>query len=228
MMTKVQVRGIHLDEDGMGITVRINGIITSPVPVIILDVNDGFKQITTAADWENHHPSGGYTDLHYILGEEVLGIDVAYANGITNAPTFEDVLVFNNRDGGNKGSAYDYIIQSGTVGDEYGYKSSDFGHILKNKTGVKLATVAVNGLDGSIAVVFEESGRPARAITLAFEGLIVPDLDQADGEALTIKLDWSTGNNRYEVATSPSMVAVGEYLAKTEGATLGLSIALIQ
>ena len=227
-MTKVQVRGIHLDEDGMGIVVRINGIITSPVPVIILDVNDGFKQITTAADWENHHPSGGYTDLHYILGEEVLGIDVAYATGITNAPTFEDVLVFNNRDSGNKGSAYDYIIQSGTVGDEYGYKSSDFGHILKNKTGVKLATVAVDGTNGSIAIAFADNDRPAKSITVAFEGIVPLDLDQADGEALTIRLDWSTGNDRYEVATSASMVAVGEYLAKTEGASLGISIAFIQ
>ncbi len=227
-MTKVQARGIKLDADGMGIVLRVNGIITSPVPVVILDVNDGFKQITTAADWENHHPSGGYTDLHYILGEEVLGIDVAYATGITNAPTFEDVLVANGRNSGNKGSAYDYVIQVGTVGDEYGYKASDFGHIFENKTGVRLSDVAVNGLDGSITVAFADNDRPSVAITVAFEGLIVPDLDQADGEALTIKLDWSDANDRYEVATSASLIAVGEYMAKTEGATLGVSIALIQ
>ena len=227
-MVKVQARGIRLDADGLGITLRVNGYITSPVPVVILDVNDGFKQVTTAADWENHHPSGGYTDLHYVLGEEVMGIDVAYATGITNAPTFEDTLVANGRNGGNKGTAYDYVIQSGTVGDEYGYKSSDFGHIFKNKTGVKLATVAINGLDGSIAVVFADNDKPSKAITVVFEGLVVPDLDQTDGEALTIRLDWSDANDRYEVGTSASMVAVGEYMAKTEGATLGLSIALIQ
>ena len=227
-MTKVSARGIKLDADGLGIVLRVNGIITSPVPVVILDVNDGFKTVTTAADWENHHPSGGYTDLHYVLGEEVMGIDVAYATGITNAPLFADTLVANGRNIGNKGSAYDYIITVGNVGDEYGYKASDYGHITKNVNGAKLADVAVNGLDGSIAVVFAENGRPARAITVAFEGLVVPDLDQSDGEALTIRLDWADGNNRYEVATSASMVAVGEYLAKAEGASLGISIAFIQ
>ena len=227
-MTKVSARGIKLDADGLGIVLRVNGYITSPVPVVLVDVNDGFKQVTTAADWENHHPSGGYTDLHYVLGEEVMGIDVAHATGITNAPLFADVLVANGRDGGNKGSAYDYIITVGNVGDEYGYKASDYGHITKNVNGAKLADVAVNGLDGSIAVVFADNGKPARAITLAFEGLIVPDLDQSDGEALTVRLEWSTGNKRYEVATSASMVVVGEYLAKTEGATLGVSIAFIQ
>ena len=162
------------------------------------------------------------------MSEEVLGIDVAYATGITNAPLFADTLVANGRNIGNKGSAYDYRITVGNVGDEYGYKASGYGHITKNVNGAKLADVVVNGVDGSIAVVFAENGRPARAITVAFEGLVPLDLDQSDGEALTIRLEWSAGNNRYEVATSASMVAVGEYLAKTEGASLGVSIAFIQ
>ncbi len=227
MMLKVQARGVHLDPDGLGITLRVNGYITSPVPVVLLDVNNGFKTVTTAADWERHHPSGGYTDLHYVLSEELLGIDVAYATGITNAPTFEDVLVGNNRAGGSKGCGYNYVITVGAVGGEFGYKASDYGHITKNVNGVRLAHIAVNGTDGSIAVAFADNSKPCKAITVAFEGLTVLDLDQADGEALTIRLDWSETNSRYEVATSTSMVAVGEYLTLAEGASLGVDISQI-
>ncbi len=227
-MTKVQARGIKLDADGLGITLRANGVVASPVPIVTIDVNDGFKSLTATANSETVHPTGSYTDIHYVLSGEVLGIDVAYATGITNAPTFEDVLVANDRNGGNKGSAYDYIIQVGTVGSDYGYSASNYGHIFKNVNGVKLTELNVTGLDGAIVVAFEDNDKPCEAITIAFEGLVVPDLDQTDGEALTIRLDWSVANSQYEVATSASLVVVGTYLTNAEGATLGLSIALIQ
>ncbi len=225
-MTKVQARGIKLDTDGLGLTLRVNGVIAT-APVVNLDVNDGYKTVATSAPVLTVHPTGGYTDVHYTLAEEVLGIDIAYATGITNAPTFEDVLVANSRDGGNKGADYDYIIQVGSDGTEFGYSASDFGHIFKNVNGVKLTELNVTGLDGAIVVAFEDGERPAKAITVAFEGLIVPDLDLTDGEALTIRLEWSDANSQYEVATTASLIAVGTYLTDAEGATMGVTIAQI-
>ncbi len=225
-MTKVQARGIKLDTDGLGLTLRVNGVIAT-APVVNLDVNDGYKTVATSAPVLTVHPTGGYTDVHYTLAEEVLGIDIAYATGITNAPTFEDVLVANSRDGGNKGADYDYIIQVGSDGTEFGYSASDFGHIFKNVNGVKLTELNVTGLDGAIVVAFEDGERPCAAITVAFEGLIVPDLDLTDGEALTIRLEWSDANSQYEVATTASLIAVGTYLTDAEGATMGVTIAQI-
>ena len=226
-MVKVQARGLHLDADGLGVTLRVNGVVTAPVPVVTLDVNNSFKTVTCTADGIITHPTGSYTDVHYVLGEEVLGIDVALATGITNAPEFQDVLVGNSRDGGNKGADYDYGIIVGSDGTEFGCKASGYGSVVKNVNGSKLKNVVVNGADGSMAVNFADDSRPCVAVTVAFEGLVVPDLDQADGEALTIRLDWSVGNSRYEVGTSASMVAVGEYLTLVEGAYLGVTVAQI-
>ena len=54
-MIKVSARGVKLDADGLGIVLRVNGQIFSPVPVVLLDVNDGFKTINATADSERHH-----------------------------------------------------------------------------------------------------------------------------------------------------------------------------
>ena len=226
MMTKIQARGLHLDPDGLGVMLRVNGYITSPVPVVLIDVNNGFKTVNATADSERHHPAGAYTDVHYVLSEKIYGVDKAIATGITNEPTFEDTLV-GNPSHANKGADYDYVITVGSTGGEFGYKASDYGSIRKNKNGVKVMDIVVDGADGSIAINFADNARPCVAVTVAFEGLVVLDLDQTDGEALTIRLDWSDTNSRYEVATSASMIAVGEYMTAIEGATLGVTIAQI-
>jgi len=223
-MTKVQVRGIHLDEDGMGIVVRVNGIITSPVPVISLDVNNGFKTITTAADWENHHPSGGYTDLHYILGEKVYYVDVAYATGITNAPLFADKLVSKQKLNNSVGSQrYQFKMTVGVTGSEVGYDASNNGFWEAELNTNTVHKFVVNDTDGSMAVEFGDGGldKVAEAISVFIQG-VAPD--DGNENVLEIRLDWSDTNDRYELAASTPMEEVSTYLVAVEGATVGVNI----
>ena len=228
-MTKVQARGIKVDADGLGITLRVNGIIFSPVPVVTLDVNDGFKTITSTPDWENHHPSGGYTDLHYVLSEKIFPVDVVLATGITNPPFFVDKAVakapstFVSNDSG-----YDYELTVGTGGvDEAGYSAGMYGSIKPLQEHFpKVVDVIVNTIDGGTVVGFGDIGddKVAEAITVKFEGLIIPDQDGVDGEFYSIRLEWSDTNERYELASNASLVALATYLTNVEGATIGFGI----
>ena len=227
-MTKVQVRGIHLDEDGLGITVRVNGYILSPVPVVTLDVNNGFKTVTATADAENHHPSGGYTDLHYVLSEEIYGVDVVLATGVTNAPIFYDIPVTRrNRTNVSNDSSYDYALTVGVVADEAGYSALTYGSLKPLQDHfAKVIDLVVSTVDGSILVVFGDDGgeKVAKAITVKFEGLIILDQAGTDGALYDIRLEWSDTNDRFELATNASLAALATYLTNVEGATIGFGI----
>jgi len=224
MMTKVQARGIKLDADGMGVTLRVNGIITSPVPVVSLDVNNGFKTVTSAADWENHHPSGGYTDLHYILGEKVYGVDVAYATGITNAPLFADKFVANATLNDSVGSQeYPFRMTVGITANEVGYDASNNGFWEAELNTNTVHKFVVNDTDGSMAVEFGDNGleRPSEAISVFIQG-VAPD--DGDENVIPIRLEWSDTNDRYELGASTPMEEVSTYLVAVEGATVGINI----
>ena len=223
-MTKVSARGIKLDADGLGIVLRVNGIITSPVPVVILDVNDGFKQVTTAADWENHHPSGGYTDLHYVLGEKVYFVDKATATGITNAPLFADKMVAKQHLDNSVGSQrYPFKMTVGVTANEVGYDASNDGRWESELNTNTVHKFAVNDTDGSMAVEFGDGGldKVAEAISVFIQG-VAPD--DGNENVIPIRLEWAAGNNRYELAASTPMEEISAYLVAVEGATVGINI----
>jgi len=224
MMTKVSARGVKLDADGLGIVLRVNGIITSPVPVVILDVNDGFKQVTTAADWENHHPSGGYTDLHYVLSEKIYYVDKATATGITNAPLFADKMVAKQHLDNSVGSQrYPFKMTVGVTANEVGYDASNDGRWESELNTNTVHKFAVNDTDGSMAVEFGDGGldKVAEAISVFIQG-VAPD--DGNENVIPIRLEWAAGNNRYELAASTPMEEISAYLVAVEGATVGINI----
>jgi len=223
-MTKVSARGVKLDADGLGIVLRVNGIITSPVPVVILDVNDGFKQVTTAADWENHHPSGGYTDLHYVLSEKIYFVDKATATGITNAPLFADKMVAKQHLDNSVGSQrYPFKMTVGVTANEVGYDASNNGRWEAEVNTNTVHKFAVNDADGSMAVEFGDGGldKVAEAISVFIQG-VAPD--DGNENVIPIRLEWAAGNSRYELAASTPMEEVSAYLVAVEGATVGINI----
>ena len=223
-MTKVSARGVKLDADGLGIVLRVNGIITSPVPVVILDVNDGFKQVTTAADWENHHPSGGYTDLHYVLSEKIYYVDKATATGITNAPLFADKMVAKQHLDNSVGSQrYPFKMTVGVTANEVGYDASNDGRWEAEFNTNTVHKFAVNDTDGSMAVEFGDGGldKVAEAISVFIQG-VAPD--DGNENVIPIRLEWAAGNNRYELAASTPMEEISAYLVAVEGATVGVNI----
>jgi len=224
-MIKVQVRGIHVDEDGHGIMMRVNGLIYSPVPVVLLDVNDGFKTINATADSEFHHPSGGYTDVHYVLSGKIFPVDVVLATGITNEPTFADKAVGRaNSTMVANDSSYDYRLTVSEDGTNGGYSASNYGMLKPMQESFnKVSSVLVDLTDGAVKVDFN-GAKVAEAITVKFEGLIIPDQDGVDGEVYTIRLEWVEGNGRYELDANASLLALATYFVNVEGATIGFGI----
>ena len=223
-MTQVSARGIKLDADGLGIVLRSNGIVNAPVPVVLLDVNDGFKTITATADAINHHPSGGYTDIHYVLSEKVYFVDKAIATGITNAPLFADKMVAKQHLDNSVGSQrYPFKMTVGVTANEVGYDASNDGRWESELNTNTVHKFAVNDTDGSMAVEFGDGGldKVAEAISVFIQG-VAPD--DGDENVLPIRLEWSTGNNRYELAASTPMEEISAYLVAVEGATVGINI----
>ena len=225
-MTKVQVRGIHVDDDGLGIMMRVNGQIFSPVPVVLLDVNSGFKTVNATADSEFHHPSGGYTDVHYVLSEKLFPVDVVLATGITNEPTFADKPVSRVKNTFvSQETVYDYALTVSVDSTNGGYSASNYGLLESRQEHFnKVDSVFADLTDGAIKVAFADGANPALAITVKFEGLIILDQAGTDGALYDIRLEWSDANSRYELATNASLVALGTYLANVEGATIGFGI----
>jgi len=228
-MVKVQARGITVDADGLGITLRVNGHIVSPVPVITLDINNGFKEFTTTADSERHHPSGGYTDIHYVITTgKIYPVDVVLANGIDNEPIFYDVPVAMAKSSiVSNDTVYDYEFTVGSDLEDLGYLVANFGSLTpKGQHFNKVTGIGVAKADGAVAVVFGDNGgeKISNAITIKFEGLLILNQDGTDDELYEIRLEWVDANLEYELAANASLVALATYLTNVEGATIGFGI----
>jgi len=222
-MTKVQARGIKLDADGLGLTLRVNGVIDT-APVVNLDVNDGYKAVGTTEDTIVVHPTGGYTDVHYTLAEKIYFVDKAYATGITNAPLFADVFVAKQQLDNAVGSQrYPFKMTVGVTASEVGYDASNNGSWEAELNTNTVHKFVVNDTDGSMAVSFGDNGgeRPSDAISVLIQG-VAPD--DGNENVLEIRLEWSDANDRYELAASTPMEEISTYLVAVEGATVGVNI----
>ena len=226
-MTQVSARGINIDTDGLGMNLRVNGVIATPAPDVSLRVN-GSKVVTGTEDTLKVHPSGGYTDVHYTLSEKVYAVDIAYATSFTNQPLFNDKKVFNNVVDGSVSEKYEYtILVAGDGGTNIGYSAIGVGGLTESEYALnRVHGVYAEIAGGAVFVNFGDEGgeKVAEAITVEFEGLDVFLDGTTDEERFPLRLEYSDANHRYELPTSVSAQAVADYLVAVTGASVGLNI----
>ena len=219
-MLKVQLRGITIDPDGLGATLRLNGSFIFATAPIELQVNNNFKQVVATPNSRIVHPSGSFTDIHYLLSERVYYVDICRAFSTDANLEFDDAVV---KRGGYRleigdSEEYDYFIRLGAaniVGEDYiGYRAADaMGFLVRTrKQELTPRRFAVQLSNGNLEVDMRDDVQPAnRAIFVSVEG---------NGG---VRLEWDEATTTYHAISSEMLT----YLTAVEGAVVGVTVSEI-